>query len=343
MTTEIFFSTNKLGEVTDEQLRMMLNRFDLGELVFAEKTSKGAGNQTMFITTNEGKYVLKGNPLYIGQFAEEKFFVDNLLHLTKLPVPSPYLVDHATDIFGWSYSIMPRLQGSHMSDPLFKAGLCLEDREAIAELLAESLNEMHNWEADSFGEYDPAAQKVRPFEPSYKEWLYERIRYWLKDAQKYSEITSDDIEWVEGLLADAEEAFDRFHSPCYVMGDFKADNLLIQYVDNGWRLSGIFDFTNGHFGDGIADLSKIAAMYVDNGEEELAKRFTGSYFNRSNIEVADFIKRFSIHMLHQRVLDWGCAKAINNVTWDDRMSFSDWAAACTGVAQSMLNGMKSGK
>ena len=30
-------------------------------------------------------------------------------------------------------------------------------------------------------------------------------------------------------------------------------------------------------------------------------------------------------MLHQLVLNWGCAKAMNNVNWDHALSFSQWA------------------
>lgn len=295
MTTEIFFSSNKLGEVTNEQLQLMLNRFNLGKLISSERTAKGVGKQTMFVKSSSGEYVLKGNPLFEGQFIEEKFYVDNLLRRTKLPVPSPYLTDESKDIFGWSYSIMSRLPGRHINEPEFEAKLSGEDKIQIAELLAKSLSELHTWKADQYGEFDPKNQTLRPFEGSYKLWLYNRIRFWLEDAKKYSVITYRDIEWVENILALSEDVFDVLCSPTFVMGDVKADN----------------------------------------GEERLAKQFITAYFNASEAKEA-FLERFRVHMLHQRVLDWGCARAINNVTWDKDLSFSQWAQRYTESAAYLL-------
>jgi hygromycin-B 7''-O-kinase len=335
LTTEIFFSSNKLGEVTNEQLQLMLNRFDLGKLISFEKTQKGVGNQTLFVTSSLGEYVLKGNPLYEGQFIEEKFYVDNLLRRTKLPVPDPYLIDELEDIFGWSYSIMPRFTGRHFNESGFEAELSREDKQQIAELLARSLCEMHQWKAEVYGEFNPKRQNILPFKGPYKTWLYNRIRYWLEDAKKYSVITNGDAGWVENLLADSEEAFDGLHSPNFVMGDFKAENILVQQNSDGWKLSGIFDFTTGYFGDGVADLPRMIAMYLENGEEELAKRFISIYYNHTEAKEA-FLERFRVHMLHQRVLDWGCAKAINNVTWDNNLSFSQWAERYTESAAVLL-------
>ncbi len=147
-------------------------------------------------------------------------------------------------------------------------------------------------------------------------------------------ITSKDIEWVEDLLLSCEEAFDVLNSPTFVMGDFKADNVLVQRLTEDWKLSGIFDFTTGYFGDGIADLPRIVSMYIEDGEEELAKHFITAYFHRIESKKA-FKERFKVHMLHQRVLDWGCAKAIDNVTWDHNLSFSEWAQRYTDFVTSI--------
>src|SRR5690625_7670304 len=89
----------------------MLDKFNLGKLISSERTAQGAMGQTMFITSTKNEFVFKGNPLYAGQFMEEKFFVDQIHKHTDVIVPRPYIVDHSDDIFGWSYSLMPRLQG----------------------------------------------------------------------------------------------------------------------------------------------------------------------------------------------------------------------------------------
>jgi len=98
-------------------------------------------------------------------------------------------------------------------------------------------------------------------------------------------------------LLNSEEAFHHLRSPSFVMGDFKADNVLVQETSNGWKLSGIFDFTTGYFGDGAADIPRIVAMFQESGDEEVSKHFISEYFNLK--------ERFKVHMLHQRILDWG--------------------------------------
>lgn len=60
-----------------------------------------------------------------------------------------------------------------------------------------------------------------------------------------------------------------------------------------------------------------------------------TYFNgvpgKENVK-----KRMKVHMLHQRVLDWGSAKATNMVTWDDELSFSLWVKEYTDLAETLL-------
>ncbi|MEC0243244.1 aminoglycoside phosphotransferase family protein [Paenibacillus dokdonensis] len=335
MSTNIYFSSNQLGELTEAQLQQVLKRFSLGELLSFEKTEKGVGNQTLFISASSGEYVLKGNPLIETQFKEEKFYVDNLSKRTTLPVPSPYLTDESKDILDWSYSLMPRLPGRHIKG--VETGLNLNAKKGIAGIYARTLCELHGWKAVHFGEYDPEKRDgIRPFEGSYKTWLYDRIRYWLEDAKKYSVITAGDFDWVEDVLAASENVFDELNAPSFVMGDYQTDNILVEQSNHDWKISGFFDFTTGYFGDGIADLSNMVAMYLDHAEDELAKHFISMYIDCSE-DKGNFIERFRVHMLHQRILDWGCAKATHNVTWDNDLSFSSWAVKYTESAAYLLS------
>jgi len=327
LTTQIYFASNKLGAITNRQLQLMLDRFSLGTLISSEKTAFGVMGQTMNVSSSTGDYILKGNPLFPGQFLEEKFFVDYLHQHTTLKVPSPYLIDEAEDIFGWNYSIMPRLPGTHMNTPDIQLILTTEDKEQLAELIANTLVELHRWKVAQFGEFDPLTHTVRPFEGSYRTWLYSTIRYWINDATKYSIITTHDLTWVEHLLQSSQDVFDDLDSPTFVMGDFKPENFLVHKNNDEWTISGIFDFTTSYFGDGIADLLKITTMYLANGEEDLARKFLSSYFN--SMEYQGFKDRFRVHMLHMCALVWGCAKATQQVTWDEELSFAEWAKRFT--------------
>ncbi|MGU3470464.1 phosphotransferase family protein [Paenibacillus sp. D51F] len=139
-----------------------------------------------------------------------------------------------------------------------------------------------------------------------------------------------DWAWAGEILDAASDSFDRFDRPVYVMGDFKFDNLLVRRSVEQWELSGLFDFTNGYFGDGAADLTKIATQFIDRGRSDLAERFLRAY--RDGLDDKEgFDQRIKVHMLHQKVLDWGCFHAIGAVSWNPEWTFRDWASRYIGL------------
>lgn len=335
LTAKIIFASNKLGVITTARLQQMLDRFSLGKLISSKTTENGAMGQTMFVSSTEGDFVLKGNPLYPGQLVEEKYFVENIHKRTNIAVPKPFIIDESREIFGWSYALMPCLAGEHMNAQQFEE----KDKLEVASLLARTLTEFHTWKVDQFGELDPKKLTVRPFKDTYTGWLYNRIRFWLEDARKYSVITSEDIAWVKMLLESSRDAFEKLSSPTFVMGDFKPGNFLLDSGANGWKVSGVFDFTNAYFGDPLSDLIKMITIYIDNEEEDVEKHFLSVYLNGVDgfDSKAGIKQRISVHMLQQRTLDWGCAKAMGMVSWDDELSFSSWAGRYTEVAASLLD------
>ncbi|MGE7919133.1 phosphotransferase family protein [Viridibacillus sp. NPDC093762] len=323
MTTKILFASNKLGDITNEQLQQMLNQHNFGKLISSKKTDNGAMGQTMFVHSSKGEFVLKGNPLFPGQFEEEQFFVDNISKCIDVPVPTPYFIGTTNSLFGWSYAMMPRLKGKHLNDIEVADNLMSEDKKQIAESMAKTLLQMHSWRVDVCGEFNPNTNSLKEFEEGYTGWLYNRISYWIEDAKKYSEITLGDMKWVENVLQQALDAFNHFNTPTFVMGDFKPGNFLILHEGQDWKISGVFDFTNAYFGDPLADLIKMLTMYIDHDELDVAKHFLKIYMISTD-KKEHIIKRLKVHMLMQRTLDWGCAKAIGAVTWDANMSFSVW-------------------
>lgn len=336
MTTKIIFgSKNRLGTITTEQLQAMLDRFKLGKLISFSSTAQGAMGQTMFITSTDGEFVLKGNPLYPGQLEEEKFFVDQLNQITDIPVPSPYVIDPSDDIFGWSYAWMPHLGGEHIDAINEKNKLRTDEKLKIAELIAKVMQKFHLWKVDAFGELDPKTFELSPFAPTYIDWLFERILFWLEDAKKYSTITSKDFQWVQALLEESQSAFLHCRTPTFVMGDFKPGNFLVQSGENGWQISGVFDFTNSYFADPLSDLIKMLIFYFDHETLEIAQRFVDTYFAETKI-TKDMKQRIKVHLVHQRVLDWGGAKATNRLTWDDDLSFTDWVETYIERVENLL-------
>ena len=330
MTTTIFFSTSKFGDVTAAQVQSALDRQGLGALTGYEATGKGTGGQTMFIRSTQGEYVLKGNPLYEGQLEEEKNFFTEIRERTGLPVPDPYLIERDEELFGWPYAIMPRLPGSHLGELEERGDLDADGRIQIAELLTDTLLRMHEWRTGIAGEWNPASRGISRFKAPIGSGCPHSIL--AEGCGELFVVTREDWEWVEELLAASAAAFNAFEDPVFVMGDFKADNLLLLHDGERWRISGLFDFTTGYFGDGAADLPKLASMYSGRGERELAKRFILAYKD-GLADKRQFDIRLQVHMLHQKVLDWGCAYAIGAVDWNREWTFRQWASAYVQILE----------
>src|SRR5947208_2818799 len=104
------FST-RLGAISDDQFQAALDHFELGTFIKAEPIPFGLFGQNVFVTSTTGAYVLRGSPHFSWQFPTEQFYIQQLRERTQVPVPWPYLIDLAQDIFGWSYVLMPRLAG----------------------------------------------------------------------------------------------------------------------------------------------------------------------------------------------------------------------------------------
>ncbi|WP_284139363.1 aminoglycoside phosphotransferase family protein [Virgibacillus sp. LDC-1] len=332
MTAKIIFASNKLENINDQQIKQMVDKQGLGQFISAQRTAQGAMGQTMYVCTTKGDYVLKGNPLYEGQLKEEKYFIEQLHKHTDIPVPVPYILDESEDIFGWNYAIMPRLSGYHLTDKQLYEKLPYEEKIKIAERIAHTLTAFHQWRVRDCGELNPLTCSITPFQEGYQAWLYKRIYFWLQDATKYSLILPKDIAWVQHILDTSQSAFAAFSSPCFVMGDFKPGNFLVDHTETeGWKVSGVFDFTNAYFGDPLSDLIKLVTLYIDKEEESIALHLMKTYINgcMHSYEKTEIKQRLMVHMLHQRILDWGCAKAINKVDWDNDLAFFIWASRYT--------------
>ncbi len=100
---DTWWYSQRFGMLSEQQFQAALDRFRLGNF-----------GQNVFLTSTWGAFVLRGAPLDLLQFEVEGWFLQQWHELTQAPVPWPYLLDHDTDLFGWSYVIMPRLPGYHI-------------------------------------------------------------------------------------------------------------------------------------------------------------------------------------------------------------------------------------
>ncbi len=154
----------RLGQISDEQFQKALERFSLGTFLQAEPVSFGLWGQNIFLSSTEGEYVLRGSPHLWWQFPTEQFFAPLLHERTQVPVPWPYQLDYAEDIFGWSYALMPRMQGLQLASTEVQSQFSAKDKRGIARALGENLARMQDLTWPFAGRYDAETHTVQPFE-----------------------------------------------------------------------------------------------------------------------------------------------------------------------------------
>src|ERR1700690_4509712 len=144
--------SKRLGEISDAQFEAVAERWNLGRFVKAEPITTGLFGQNVFVTTSDGKFVLRGAPHWVKgpndsewrredrwQFTKEKFFAQLLHEHTTAPVPWPMLHDEASDIFDWPYLVMPRMPGQCFDARRILKAVHPDDRRGIAAALGEML------------------------------------------------------------------------------------------------------------------------------------------------------------------------------------------------------------
>jgi len=119
--------SKRVGQISPEQFQAALTRLHSGDYIRAELIPFGLFGQNVFLTSTLGEFVFRGAPHYPWQFPTEQFIVDQLHEQTCAPVPHPYLLEPSSDIFGWSFVIMPRMPGLQLQDKAVASQLTFSD------------------------------------------------------------------------------------------------------------------------------------------------------------------------------------------------------------------------
>jgi len=341
--------SQRLGSIADEQFQAALARFDLGKFLRAEPIPFGNFGQNVFVSSDKGEFVLRGQPHFWWQFPTEQFYTRLLHEQTDVPVPWPYLIDSSTDIFGWSFVLMPRMSGLQLADPNVKAQLNPTERLGIARALGDNLARMQQITRPFVGRYDATTQQIEPFtltsefawplpieaDPSLanvktKQISYsQRVQSCLYHNLHYARYSNPDttpladIVWVEELLNEAHEVLNDEFVPCLLMEDYKEGNLVVSQVrdETEWHVSGVFDLMTAYFGDGEADLARQFAEYLYE-DITLAHEFLNAYQYRKALRPG-FKQRFPIYMLLDRSILWAFFQSHQMCFWDEAWTFRD--------------------
>lgn len=321
-------SSARLGYLTADQLQAALGRFGLGDLIDAEPVPFGLFGQNVFVTSTGGEYVLRGVPHYPWQFPHERHMARLLHEHTDVPVPWPYLLDPATDIFGWSYVLMPRMPGLQLADLRVIAGLSPADRHGVARALGETLARIHALTWPHAGRYDLAADAILPFAGSYEAWVVGEVRRRLAEARRLSgQTTAADATWVEEVIAGAGTAPADAGPPCLVINDYKEANVVVMPVPEApgaWRVSGVFDLMEAHVGTREMDLCRQVAHYLETSQPELARVFGQAYGQQRPLPPGA-AARFPLFMLRDRLTVWAYVQRTAPAAWRERGRLRDWA------------------
>lgn len=318
--------TKRLGLIKPAQFQAALDRFDLGTFIAATPIPFGLFGQNVFVTSTCGEWVLRGCPHYDWQFPTEQFFVQLIHERTRVPVPYPYLIDLATDIFGWSYVYMPRMPGIQLADDALLVQLSGDDRLGLARAMARTLAELHTIHADHAGTYDHQTHAIRPFSENYRVMILQNIRDLLAISQSYNANTTDsDVAWVERIIHDNQEAMHQPWSISLVFRDFKEGNMVAQQQQGEWQISGVFDLMESHFGDGECDLARQVGHYL-----RTAPMYAGEFvreYLRLRPVAHGFVKRQQLYMLYDSLIIWSyCQRTEGGMPENKALSLEEWAS-----------------
>jgi hypothetical protein len=329
--------SSRLGSIADHQFASALHRLGLGDFVHAEAVSGGLFGQNVFITSTLGDWVFRGAPHTVGQLQSERFFAHHLHEHTAVPVPWPYLIDDATDLFGWSYAMMPRMPGVPLSDRAEVDRLSHDDRLAVASALGTNLAMAHQviWEAA--GSYDWRCGRVEPIVQSWETWIETEVREWLGRARHSSQTTGADVEWVSAVVVAARPALAGSFPPRVVFRDYGEHNVVVQQTGDRWDVSGMFDLMEASVGDGEMDLARQVARYLDE-DAGYARSFLQRYLDVHRPRPG-FAERFPVYMLRDRLIVWEYGVRPETPTWwDSRLELREWAEPYTSWLRLLTEG-----
>lgn len=319
--------SKRLGPISKKQFQNALDRFKLGQFVDAKPIRFGLFGQNVFLTSTEGKFVLRGAAYYEWQFPEERFVAKLLHDQTSVRVPWPYLVDTDESIFGWKYGyvIMPCMPGLQLADDKVLETIRPEDRKKIAYAIGENLTEIQRVSWPSAGRYDLSTNSIKPFENGFAAWTTEQLKRLLHNAATYDTgTTQTDQDWIGQIIQDAEESLRGPFAPVLVLHDYKEANLVVEKENNRWQVSGVFDLMEALFGDGELDLVRQLSAYLEDNID-LAKAFLDGYRKSSTLRPqAD--RRLAFYVVYDRMIVWEYFHRPEHLQtwWYDTKSFREW-------------------
>ena len=246
--------SERLGVIDPGQLFEVAEMFELGDVLSAEAMPGGLFGQNLALHTSEGEFVLRGNPHGHVQLVKERRVAEFIDERSPLPAPWPYEVADDTEIFGWTFAVMPLLPGE--SGEVIRGVAEETERAALATAMGEALAELHEATADFAGPYDAQLDDFIEMD-DFGEWALHRFEHWRNACRSVNALSTEAELWLDELVEQCAPALGEPFTPVLVHHDFKPGNLNFERENGGFVASGVFDLFEAYLGDGEEDIVRM--------------------------------------------------------------------------------------
>jgi aminoglycoside phosphotransferase (APT) family kinase protein len=260
--------SERLGVIDPDQLFEVAEQFDLGDVLEAEAASTGLFGQNLFLTTSEGRFVLRGNPHGPQQLTKERVVAQIIDERSSLPAPWPYDICEDTSTFGWPYAIMPWLEGE-TGAVLFET----QDEEGKIDLAAahgEALARLHEATNPFFGPYDGQLDNFVQMD-DFGDWTLHRLEHWRNLCRAVNALPTEAERYIDELIERHSPALKEPFTPVLVHHDFTLGN--VNFHADDFEPAGVFDLMEAYFGDPEEDIVRMLWQF----DREQREAFVDEY------------------------------------------------------------------
>jgi len=302
--------SERLGVIDPDQLFAVAERFDLGEVTGAEPATRGLFGQNVFLTTSKGRFVLRGHPHGHVQLTKERRVADFIDERSSLPAPWPYVVCDDTELFGWTYAVMPMLEGTTGSilwDAADESG-----RVGLAAAAGEALARLHEADSDFFGPYDAQLDDFIELD-DFSDWALHRLEHWRAACRAVNALPTEAELYIDELIESCAPALSEPFTPVLVHHDFAPGNLNLD--SESLEPTGVFDLFEAYIADGEED---IVRMLWNLRTDEQRKAFVDAYTAHYPFR-AGAAERLVLYAVSDWMVIWEYGKRVGS--WFDDTTF----------------------
>jgi hygromycin-B 7''-O-kinase len=291
--------SERLGVIDPGQLFEVADLFDLGDVTEAYPLAGGIFGQNLALVTSHGRFVLRGNPHGHVQLVKERFIAQFIHEHSSLPVAWPYEVSEDTEIFGWTFAIMPLLPGTMGEELLLTSDD--DGRLDLADATGEALAMLHEAEAEFPGPWDAQIGGFIEMD-DFADWTLHRLDHWRNACRAVNALSTEAELYIDELIEQNAPALNEPFTPVLVHHDFKYGNL--NFDPDTYEATGVFDLFEAYLGDGEEDLVRMLWLVRDDAER---RAFVTAYTENWPLRPGA-AERLTLYALADRLVIWEYGK-----------------------------------